>query len=135
REVQEMKYKILIVDDNADTREMLSLLLELEHFKVVTAEDGEVGLRVAEAERPDLVITDINMPRVSGIEMIQRLRKQNRFQQIPIVTITAHGSRVRSEAKAAGADLTLPKPVEIDSLVDDIRMLLGIERTELASAC
>ena len=129
-----MKYKILIVDDNADTRQMLSLLLELEHFKVVTAEDGQEGLQMAEVERPDLVVTDVNMPRLSGIELIRRLRMQTLFQRVPIVTITAHGSRIQGEAKAAGADVTLPKPVEIDSLVDDIRALLGLTETELASA-
>src|SRR5713226_1023140 len=66
--------KILIVDDSEDTREMMAKLLELEAFRVITATDGYAGLSVTTDEHPDLIITDINMPNMNGIEMIKQLR-------------------------------------------------------------
>jgi CheY-like chemotaxis protein len=92
--------KILVVDDSADTREMMAKLLELERFVVVTAEDGRVGLDVAESERPDLIITDINMPNLNGLEMITLLRKQSWFTRVPILAITAYGSNIALECGA-----------------------------------
>jgi CheY-like chemotaxis protein len=116
--------KILVVDDSKDTREMMAKLLELEKFSVVTAQDGRAGLNVAEAERPDLIITDINMPNLDGIQMITLLRKHNAFKCVPILAITAYGTDIAMEAVNAGADRALTKPVEFDSLMDWIRHLL-----------
>ena len=117
--------KILVVDDSADTREMMAKLLELEKFAVVTAEDGRTGLDLAELELPDLIITDINMPNVNGLEMISLLRKQTGFTNIPILAITAYGSTIATEAIVAGADKAMTKPVEFDSLIQGIRQLLN----------
>jgi len=112
--------KILIVDDSDDTREMMTKLLELESFTVVTAEDGRAGLDIAEAEHPDIIITDINMPNLNGIEMIKILRKQPRFSTVPIMAITAYGNGVAAEAVAAGANHATTKPVEFDDLINAI---------------
>jgi DNA-binding response OmpR family regulator len=116
--------KILIVDDNCDTRELLAKLLELESFIVVTAEDGLIGLKMAGDEQPDLIVTDITMPNLNGIDMIRLLRKKLEFKQMPIVTITAYGRSTADKAIEAGADLALTKPVEFDALIDDINHLL-----------
>lgn len=116
--------KILVVDDSPDTREMMAKLLELESFAVVTAEDGGAGIDVAAAEQPDLIITDINMPNINGIEMIKRLRKQPGLERIPIMAITAYGNGVAMEALEAGANLATTKPVHFTTLIDDIRKLL-----------
>jgi len=117
--------KILVVDDSDDTREMMAKLLELESFTVVTAEDGCAGLDAAASERPDLIITDINMPNLNGIEMIRMLRKQPEFGMVPILAITAYGSSVADEAIEAGADRATTKPIEFETLIDGIRQLLG----------
>jgi CheY-like chemotaxis protein len=66
--------KILVVEDHADTRELLTSLLELEHFSVVTAPDGAAALETVEFEDPDLVVTDISLPNLDGIDMIRALR-------------------------------------------------------------
>jgi DNA-binding response OmpR family regulator len=116
--------KILIVDDNSDTRELLAKLLELESFTVVTAEDGLMGLKMASDELPDLIVTDITMPNLNGIDMIRLLRKKLEFKQMPIVTITAYGRSTVDKAIEAGADLALTKPVEFDALINDINHLL-----------
>ena len=126
--------KILVVDDSADTREMMAKLLELESFVVVTAEDGRVGLDVAESERPDLIITDINMPNLNGLEMITLLRKQSWFTRVPILAITAYGSNIALDALDAGADRAMTKPVEFDALIDGIRQLLGSAEARERSA-
>lgn len=116
--------KILVVDDSNDTREMMAKLLELEAFTVVTAEDGSMGLKVAAEELPDLIITDINMPKMSGIEMIKRLRKQAGVKRIPIMAITAYGNGVAEEALEAGADRAATKPIQFDALTLEIKELL-----------
>jgi CheY-like chemotaxis protein len=124
-EAQTVTEKILVVDDSDDTREMMAKLLELESFTVVTAEDGCAGLDAAASERPDLIITDINMPNLNGIEMIRMLRKQPEFGRVPILAITAYGSSVADEAIEAGADRATTKPIEFETLIDGIKQLLG----------
>jgi CheY-like chemotaxis protein len=116
--------KILVVDDSDDTREMMAKLLELEAFKVVTAEDGHAGLSAAEAEQPDLIITDINMPNLNGIEMIKMLRNRSEFKDVPIMAITAYGHAVAAEALQAGADHASTKPIEFELLIGGIKELL-----------
>jgi two-component system chemotaxis response regulator CheY len=117
--------KILVVDDSDDTREMMAKLLELESFTVVTAEDGSAGLDTADAERPDLIITDVNMPVMNGIEMIRRLREQDGFATVPIMAITAYGNGVAKEALDAGANRAATKPIRFNALVVAIKELLG----------
>jgi DNA-binding response OmpR family regulator len=116
--------KILVVDDSADTREMMAKLLELEAFNVVTAEDGRIGLEVADRELPDLIITDINMPNMSGIEMIRELRKQAWCQSVPIMAITAYGNGVAKDALEAGANRAATKPIKFNAVIVEIRELL-----------
>lgn len=117
--------KILVVDDSDDTREMMAKLLELEAFTVVTAEDGRAGLSAAEVERPDLIITDINMPNINGIEMIKMLRNRSEFKDVPIMAITAYGNAVAAEALDAGADSASTKPIEFELLIGGIKELLS----------
>ena len=119
-----MREKILIVDDNSDTREVLAWLLHIERFEVVTARDGLEGLKVASDEHPDLVITDVNMPNLDGIRMIKRLRENPRFKKLPIVSMTAFGAATEAQAAKAGANRVLSKPLEFDLLVDDVKTLL-----------
>lgn len=120
--------KILVVDDSSDTREMMTKLLEIESFNVVTAEDGRAGFDAAMAERPDMIITDINMPNLNGIEMIRLLRAEVEFVSVPIMAITAYGQSVAKEAIDAGADRAATKPIDFDSLIRGIRQLLAASR-------
>lgn len=116
--------RILIVDDSDDTREMMAKLLELEAFTVLTAEDGNIGLRVAKEQHPNLIITDINMPNMNGIEMIKEVRKQPGLERVPIMAITAYGNGVAQEAIDAGADRAATKPIQFGALIVEIRELL-----------
>jgi CheY-like chemotaxis protein len=114
----------LVVDDSDDTRDMMAKLLELESFTVVTAQDGVEALKVAADEQPDLIITDVNMPKLNGIEMIRELRQRPGFCRVPVIAITAYGNGVAKEALEAGADGAATKPVQFNDLIDRVRRLL-----------
>src|SRR5215216_2097152 len=98
-----MTGKILIVEDDADTRDGLTVLFQLEDFQIVTAADGHAGLEVADMEHPDLIVTDIMMPKLDGIEMIKRLRAQIRFSLVPIIALSGYNDKAL-EAVKAGAN-------------------------------
>ena len=116
--------KILVVDDSDDTRDMMAKLLELEAFNVVTAEDGRAGLSAAEMEQPDLIITDINMPNLNGIEMIKRIREEGGLGEVPIIVMSAYGRRMIDDALEAGADGFVEKPIDFDKFLTAIRSKL-----------
>ncbi|HXG06802.1 MAG TPA: response regulator [Nitrososphaera sp.] len=116
--------KILVVEDSLDMREVLHLHLKLEEFIVFAASNGIEGLYLAEAEKPDLIITDINMPEMDGISLIIELRAQAEFKNTPIIALTAYGKEELDNAIRAGANRAIRKPVPLDSLIDDIKELL-----------
>ena len=116
---------ILIAEDDPDTREYLSLLLQLEGFDVATAEDGAHALQSLAQTHPDLLLTDLMMPQVDGLELIRRVRGQREFADLPIVAMSAYGSGPISEAQAAGATATVRKPLDIASLINTISQMLA----------
>jgi two-component system phosphate regulon response regulator PhoB len=120
--------KILVVEDNLDTREFIHLHLITEGFDVVLAANGQEGLYLASVEKPSLIITDIEMPGLDGIEMVKRLRAQSETQNIPILVLTAFGREVMDKAIGAGANRAMAKPVLLDELISDVRELLGPSR-------
>ena len=119
-----MSLKILVIEGNADNGEMV-IILTLQGFTIVTAVDGREGLNLAEAELPDLIITDLNMPHLDGIRMIKLLREHRRLRIIPIPAITAYGEDEAAKAVKAWADAAMTKPADFDSLMKGIRDLIG----------
>ncbi|HVG20164.1 MAG TPA: response regulator [Blastocatellia bacterium] len=119
-----MPKKILVVEDNLDTRELFHLYLSTEGFTVVTASDGREGLYMAQAERPDLIITDMNMPNLDGITLVRQLRAQAEFKDVPIIVCTAFGIESRDNAIRAGANRAVDKPTHFEGIIDDINELL-----------
>src|SRR6185295_17808593 len=104
--------KVLLVEDNSDARILMGEILKREQLEVVTAKDGIEGLEQATAELPDLIITDISMPRLSGREMIQKLRASPKHKHVPILAITAYGTDRAMEAIKAGASRALVRPFD-----------------------
>jgi CheY-like chemotaxis protein len=104
--------KVLVVDDNPDARELLSSILKLERLEVVTAADGVEGIERARSELPDLIIADLAMPRLPGIEMIRKLRRMKAFKHTPILAVTSHQTERAVAALRAGANLALTRPVD-----------------------
>ena len=125
-----MPKKILIIEDNIDTRDLLHLHLTTEGFTVVVAADGREGLYMAEAERPDLIITDIDMPNLDGIELVKRLRSKSEFQNVPILVLTSFSGDQMEEAIRVGATRAAAKPTHFDALIDDVNELLAESKRE-----
>ena len=86
--------------------------LKTEGLDVINASDGEEGLEQALKESPDLIITDISMPRLTGLQLISRLRGLRGFKEIPILAVTAYGVEKAIEAIKAGANRALSRPIE-----------------------
>ena len=115
-----MTKKLLIVEDDRDTRSALASLLTMEGYRVVTAEDGLAGLQTATLECPDLVLTDIMMPHLDGIEMTRQLRARPQLQMTPVIIITAYGDKA-SAAIEAGATQIMAKPLDLPLLLQGIK--------------
>ena len=118
--------KILYVEDNDDNVYMLKTRLELlDEFEVVVAEDGEKGCAAALAERPDLILMDLDLPVIDGWEATRRLKGDPETRGIPVVALSAHAfAGSREKALAAGCDDFDTKPVEFERLLGKIRQLL-----------
>lgn len=116
--------KILIVEDHPDLREMLAVLLRAEGFVTYMASDGREGVDLVQQDCPDLIITDINMPNMNGVDMVRQVRMLPGCGMIPILVLTALGSGIASDALDAGANQTMIKPVELEALVKDVKRLL-----------
>jgi len=119
--------RILYVEDNDDNVYMLKMRLELtDEFEVLVAEDGERGCAMAEAERPDLILMDLELPVIDGWEASRRLKNNPATSAIPIIALSAHAlAGAREKALAAGCDEFDTKPVEFDRLLTKMRGLLG----------
>lgn len=119
--------KILYVEDNDDNVYMLKMRLELlDEFEVVAAEDGEKGCAAALAERPDIILMDLDLPVIDGWEATRRLKSDPATRDIPVIALSAHAlSGSREKALAAGCDEFDTKPVEFERLLAKIRQFLG----------
>jgi CheY-like chemotaxis protein len=119
--------RVLYVEDNDDNVYMLKLRLELEDgFEVLVAGDGAAGVAMAAAERPDLVLMDLNLPVVDGWEATRRLKADPGTRDIPIVALTAHAmAGDRERALAAGCDEFDTKPIDLERLLEKIRAVLA----------
>ena len=121
-----MTKTILCVDDSASMRQTIKLTLAVNGYRIVEAVDGLDGLDKAAAHAIDLVITDLNMPRMDGLEFIGELRKLPAFKGVPIVFVTTESDDAkRAAAKAAGATAWITKPFAPDHLLKVARRLLS----------
>ena len=119
--------KVLLVEDNDDNVYMLKMRLELlGDFEVLAAEDGEKGCEMAAAERPDIILMDLEMPVVDGWEATRRLKSNPQTRDIPVIALSAHAlAGERKRALAAGCNEFDSKPIEFDRLVATVRRILA----------
>ena len=121
-----MNISVLAVDDSRTMRDMITLALTSEGFDVSLAEDGEHGLEVLDDIDPDVIITDINMPRLDGFGFIDALREREDTKTIPILVLTTESSAdLKARAREAGATGWIVKPFAQDKLVRALRMVAG----------
>ena len=119
-----MGKKVLVVEDHHDTSFLLCRLLKMEGYEVEHAIDGMVGFSTATTAHPDLIVTDIQMPRMDGIEMIKRIRESRPISDTPIIVMSAYGKRLINDAIEAGADAFVEKPIDLDNLLATIKSKL-----------
>ena len=125
--------KILVIEDNRDSRDILSKLLRMSGYDVESASDGETGYTAALKHEPDLIITDIHMPRMDGIEFVKRIRLEDALAETPVLVVTAFGSNVAREALEAGANASAEKPFDFDKFLDTVQGLIGRGRKAFQS--
>ncbi|MEW6288859.1 MAG: response regulator [Thermodesulfobacteriota bacterium] len=119
------KKKILVVDDNQDSRELVMKILGKKNYHLLEAYDGEDALNKIMAEKPDLVLMDISMPKIDGYEVTRRLKAMKDFHDITIIALTAHAMKGDCEkALAAGCKGYITKPINIREFSEQIKQYL-----------
>lgn len=116
---------ILVVEDEEVVRDFLHCLLEGEGFSVVTAEDGATALNTLAHAQPRLMVTDVIMPRVSGLELIRHVRSSKALADLPILALTGYSDEQLRAAQAAGATAVMRKPFEVADFIATISLLIS----------
>lgn len=130
-----MPLTILIADDDTNIRLLVKHYFELHGYSVVTAKDGEEALFLADKYHPYLLISDINMPRKNGYDLVKSLREKTRFRLLPVVFLTEKNTtKARINGYKVGCDAYLPKPFEMEELsviVDSLLQKAHVLQSEL----
>jgi len=134
RAAQEMpnaKPKIIIVDDDRETRELLAMALQMEDFEVTQAANGLRLISTLHVDQPDLILLDVNMSWIDGFELCRAVRKNEDFKDIPVIFISARSSTadVKRGIEAGAADY-FTKPIELQTLIARIKELIPPKRKE-----
>lgn len=121
-----MSGRILVIDDDPDTLALVRGFLDVAGFEVETAAGGEAGLAAARADPPDLVLLDVIMPGMSGMEVFERLKEEPETKEIPVIFVTAvEEEPFKNAALALGVDRYIMKPFEALDLMAKIHSALG----------
>ncbi|WP_372637556.1 response regulator transcription factor [Fodinibius sp.] len=123
---------ILVVDDEQDLLDLIEYNLKKEGFDVLKAEDGLEGIDVARKHRPDLVLLDIMMPKMDGLEVVEHMRSDSKLKRIPIILLTARGDeKTEVQGLDKGGDDYITKPISTTKLISRIKAVLRrFEETE-----
>ncbi len=128
-------HRLLLVDDEPGIRNAVKAYLEDEGFEVLTAVDGLEGWEKAQKILPDLIITDVMMPRCNGYELLKKLREDERLGGTPVIFLTAKGMTVdRTQGYQAGVDDYIPKPFDPDELVARVKNVVSRQERLLKEA-
>jgi CheY-like chemotaxis protein len=120
---------ILVIEDYSDTRELLSVLLRRRGYNVIEAEDGLEGLLKAGGKYPDLVLLDLALPEMDGVEVARRIHEMPKLFEIPIFVISAYlTEEIQADLRTLGCVGMFRKPFDADVLLENIRVTLSIHR-------
>jgi len=126
-----MEQKILIVDDEAHIRMLIEQTLEEledEGVEFLTAENGEIALEIIQKENPKLVFLDVMMPKMNGMEVCRRVKKELELKDVFIVLLTAKGQELdRQRGQEVGADVYMTKPFDPEIILSKAKEVLGIQ--------
>ncbi len=119
------KKKILIVDDEVELVEMLAMRLRASGYEVFSVADGEDALATVRADKPDLILLDIMLPKIDGYKICSAIKKDAEFKETPVILLTAKDAMHEADKlEAAGADHCIIKPFEPKELLDKIKELI-----------
>jgi len=122
-----MSKRVLVVDDDENTRRFLSVALEANGYEAVTAEDGDDGFQKVQDEKPDLILLDVMMPKKTGFVLFKQLRRKDEFKDIPVIMLTAVAEVLEEDESQAEGETT-ERP--FDSLRDSLRKAIAKMRDE-----
>ncbi len=126
-----MTAKILIAEDERDIRELIAFTLEFGGFQVIAATNGQEAIELARQHRPDLIILDVRMPKMTGYEACRILKSQEETRAIPVVFLSAKGQEAEiRQGMEAGADAYILKPFAPDELIQQVQSLLNRHHTK-----
>jgi len=121
-----MPKKVLVVEDDIDNRWVVSRLLSIAGYTIIEAEDGQQALEKARAEKPDLILMDLALPRLDGWEATRRLKADPELRHIPVLALTAFALEGdEQKARAAGCDAYITKPVRSVTIREMVRKYAG----------
>ena len=124
------QFLVLVVDDSVDNLVVVSLDLQGEGYRVVTASNGEEAVNVAALTKPDLILMDISMPRLDGLGATRRIHENSDLKDVPVIAITAHSSEgFRRAAYDVGIEGYLVKPIDSQRMHELVRRLLGAKES------
>jgi two-component system, cell cycle response regulator DivK len=120
-----MKTRILVIEDNSDNAELMTYLLNQHGYTTMVAMDGEIGVSIAKREIPDLILCDIQLPKLNGFEIARQLKANDKLKHIPLIAVTAN-SMVGDKDKilAEGFDGYLAKPIDPENFVTQVEEFL-----------
>jgi CheY-like chemotaxis protein len=122
------RLKILLVEDDADERALYGYMLAVAGYKVKAVSNGLEALAEIQVKRPDMIITDIAMPVLSGLDLITAVRSDDEIADLPVVAITSFGEELREQAQAAGATDAIDKPTDITRMREVIEAAVSRPR-------
>jgi DNA-binding response OmpR family regulator len=126
------KLQVTIVDDDRDTRELLSLALESEGFEVTAAANGLRLIASLQLKRPDVILMDVNMSWIDGFELCKAVKKNEQFQDIPIIFVSGRGeAEDKRRGVEAGAADYFVKPLDLNALINRLRELIPTPASEV----
>jgi CheY-like chemotaxis protein len=119
--------KVLVIEDNRDNMRLISYALRRSGYEVISAESGEEGVELAVSERPYLILVDINLPGIDGLETTRRIRNSAADGQVPIIAITSHAMfGDRDRILQAGCSAYFEKPIDPLTIIKSIHAAIGV---------
>ncbi|CAB1078979.1 FOG: CheY-like receiver [Olavius algarvensis Delta 1 endosymbiont] len=126
-----MKSKILVIEDNEQNMYLITFILEKHGYEVVQAQDGRLGIELALASDPDLIILDIQLPEMDGYSVAQQLKANPRFRTLPIVAVTSYAmAGDRERVLRAGCTGYIEKPINPEMFMSQIEKFLSVANIE-----
>lgn len=119
-----MKKTVLVVDDYSDFRKIISIVLKRHGYDIIEAADGYEAVEKAVEKHPDMILLDLAMPVLDGIEAVKAIRRHEELEETPIIAITAYHDLYNQKARDAGCNAVLAKPVKIEQLAPIVSQYL-----------